>query len=372
MKTDETGDAGRDRWNLWKLQALFPDATPAFLAGLRGRAAEIADLEEAVLRRGEGDLEALVREARAFIDTRPELQSGLIPTMHMGPYALLPAIFLMSGITPAVVLDRAALDRIRPTADAQRRRLALDGNVEWIATDGDTFVTRMLRALRNGRPVLVYLDGNRGAGGMEATRDHGLPFGLPGRTIRLRTGLGRLIDRIGCPVHCVNVRWKRDGRLEWRAVDIGPLEAETGAVEITRRLYDWLFGEVLETPEQWSFWEMLGEASDCFARDRLGDPDRERLRDRSAAFTRALETGAATTRVALKKTVEVWEGDLLVDLAGQNFYSAEGMSDASLDLLRWGREPTLQAMIADCGERWVRRHLLRLHLLDLLDLKVSS
>ena len=191
--------------------------TGRHLAALVARRREIARLARRVLVEGEGDHGRLRAAACGFLRAHPELHHGVVLSLHLGPYSLIPGLYLDCGLSPVVLLDREAHDRIRPEADRRRRELRLPGELTWLTTDRPAFAGRMLRALRAGRPVLVYLDGNSGAGGMEATRERGMPYRLPGRMIRVRTGLGRLVLRSGAPLHTLTVRWRPDGGLDWEA-----------------------------------------------------------------------------------------------------------------------------------------------------------
>ncbi len=365
-----SGASGRESWALWTLWALKPDATAATLSILRARRRALAELEHRVLVEGRGDAARLFADARAVLDAEPGLRRGVIATLHMGPYTLVPALLVAAGDRPAVVLDAAAEEAIRPRAEAQRRRLGLPGEVEWIVVDRPLFARALLRALRASRPVVVYLDGNRGAGGPAATRDHGLAYALPGRRLRLRTGLARLIARTGVPVHGVAPRWRDDGTIDWSVRRLGPWSDGESPEHITRDLYDWMFTQIDATPEQWSYWGMLAASSDCFATRNLavsGPRDHAR---RNAIFLDHLVRRPRDARLALTARVEVWEPDVLVDLDRDAFYGAEGLRDGDLDLLR-DAEPSLADLIERCGREWVGFHGRRLYLLGLADLRTE-
>jgi hypothetical protein len=371
--TDRDQHTIHKRWALWNLRALHPHATTANLSALELRRQEFTNLEQRILAYGEGDHVRLRDDARAFLAAHPEITSGLVITLHMGPYVLLPVVYLGAGVEPVIVLDRAAHDRIRPDAERQQRKLGLSGHIQWITTDRPLFAGRILRALRAGRPVLVFLDGNSGNGGMEATRDRGMPYRLPGRTIRVRTGLGRLIQRTGCSVHAVSVRWRADGTLAWRGVSPGKWDKTASPRQVTRQLYDWLFDEVARSPEQWSFWPMIARTSECFSTIGMdGGAERHDRGRRSQRFENALRDHPSGTRVRLEGEVEVWEPDVLADLTRQRFWAAEGLRDSALDLFRYGAEPTLTELEACCGRDWIDFHVRRLHLLGVLELREPS
>ncbi len=360
----------RRRWDLWNLQALEPGAGAATLLALESGRRTCDEHARRVLRDGSGDHRRLRAEARSFLSSHRELHRGLVLGLHLGPYSLIPGLYLDLGLSPVVLLDRAAHDRLRADADRQRRALGLTGEPEWLVTDRPAFAGRLLRCLRAGRPVLVFLDGNSGEGGMAATRDRGLTYRLPGRDLRVRTGLGRLLGHAKCPVHALTVRWRPDGLLLWEAGAPAPWPADADPETITTRLYDWLFAEVRRSPEQWSAWGMLGAASACFAHDRLA-VDPQELRRREALFLDALAHGPDLVRLALRPGVEVWEPDILADPQGEAFYAAEGLRDAALDLLR-ATTPTLTELRALCGRRWTAGHARRLATIGLADLVAAG
>jgi hypothetical protein len=67
-------------------------------------------------------------------------------------------------------------------------------------------------------------------------------------------------------------------------------------------------------------------------------------------------------RLILTKEVQVWPGDILVDLTGDRFFSAEGLTETALAYVRDG-DLTLAELGARWGRPWVQFHALRLCLL---------
>jgi len=361
-----------DRWELWNLRALQPNATLETLDELRIRRDAVTKRSDEVLDNGV-DAPELIEEARVFLRAHPEIHSGLVLTLHLGPYSLLPALYLAEGIEPTLVLDAFAHERLRADAEQRQKRLGLPGDIEWITTDRPAFAGRMLKALRAGRPVIVYLDGNGGGGGMEATRDRGMPYRLPGRTIRVRTGLGRLIERTECPVHGVAARWRPDGALAWAARRPGCWDGGSSARQITRQLHDWLFDEITRSPEQWTFWPMLARSGDAFSTVGMAQgPDADDRARLWAEFRAARTERPGTVRLVMTCNAEVWEPDVLADPDGDRFWGAEGLADDALGLFRDGATPTLAELEQARGGDWVDFHALRLLLLGVLELRSCS
>lgn len=370
MTTEPKADEATTRWELWNLQALYPRADLSDLALLREKRLLIDHHENRALERLVRGGMGLLEPGRDFLANHPELASGVLLTMHIGPYQFLPEPFLAAGIDPGILLLPAAHRHHRERAEQVRDRLGLSGRIDWIPIDSPTFASRMLGVLRAERPLIVFLDGNSGLGGAEKTRDQGIPYSLPGRDIQVRTGLGRLVCRLGCPVHPVVVRWRDDGEIVWHKENSQRWSTEDDSEHVTRLLYDWGFGEVMSTPEQWSFWPMLRDSYTCFASHRLtaGTMPPAVREDFRRAFQICLLHSPESVHVALDKEVEVWPGDVLANLTEHSFYAAEGLQASELSLLRDGI-PSLAQLQRQFGEAWVRFHVLRLCLLDLAHLR---
>jgi len=280
--------------------------------------------------------------------------------------------FLAAGLDLAVLLNRAAERRLRPMAEALMRRLGLRGRVRWLVVEETETGRRLLRSLRDGGPVLAFADGNQGHDGTAGTRRRGVPYRLPGREICVRTGLGRLICRTGCPVHPLRVRWTEDGEsVDWSALPTQRWRRDDDPVAVTQRLFDWVFTEVASAPRQWSYWDMLGESAAGFAPSARGRAVPPGLQtDYRRAFLICLARAASTVRLELESTLELWPGDVLLDLGTDRFYGAEGLSRSDLALLL--ARPTLHDLLVARGEEWVAYHGLRLCLLGLARLSGAS
>jgi hypothetical protein len=353
-------------WELWNLRALWPDATVADLSGLkRRRAAILAREREALAGLWSGD-QAILTPGHRFLARHPDLRGGLLATLHLGPYALVLEMLLQAGLSPLVLVSEAARRANEDRTHRLAERLGYTARVHWLPVEERRSLPRLLRALRDGQPVVAYLDGNLGRDGYDGTRDRGLRYRLPGRTIRVRSGLARLAVRAGAPVHQVSVYWGAAGLPVWERGPTRRPRRDDDPAALSRRLHDWCFGQVLARPEQWSFWGMLRQAAACFGRTSLeGEPVSAGLRrDYERAFRTCLEHTPHTARLLLEHTVEVWPGDVLADLTCDRFYPAAGLADGDLDPLRGGR-PTLAELSAHHGAAWVGFHGLRLCLLGM-------
>ncbi|MFO7608066.1 MAG: hypothetical protein R6X35_02535 [Candidatus Krumholzibacteriia bacterium] len=359
--------AAADRWELWNLRAFWPDAGPADLAGMKARRAAILARErEALAGLWSGD-EVILSPGHGFLAAAPDLTRGLVVSLHQGPYQLVPEIFLAAGRTPLVLASPAARDHNRDRSERLAARLGYRGRIAWLDVTRRADLRRFLAGVRDpGQAVIAYLDGNLGSGGYGQTRDRGLPYRLPGRDLRVRTGLARLAVRLGCPIHPVAVHWGADGRPAWSRGPVLRPGRQADPDAVAELLWDWCFSEVMARPEQWRMWPMLKESSACFAADQA-DAQVVPLglrRDYERAFAACLDRAPGTVRLCLERDTEVWPGDVLVDLEGDRFFPAAGLRDEDLGPLRTGR-PTLAQLTDYHGLAWVQFHGLRLCLLGL-------
>lgn len=357
---------GPREWELWLLRSLLPDAGDADLAELRAQRRRYVEFENAAISRLlAGDTKPL-RPGHRLLDAEPELRrGGLVLTVHLGPYQFIPEPFLAAGVSPAILLDERAERRLRPRAEAMIRRLGLPARPEWVVASRSGAMRRLVAALRGDRPVLAFLDGNAGSGGFVATRNRGVAYRLPGREIRVRTGLARLASRLERPIHPLVVRWTDAGALRWSRAPTLRFGRGSDPSVATRRLWDWGFGEILTTPDQWCYWEMIKQSAACFAPGWRPTAVQAGLRaDFERAFEICLRRSPASVCVVACGEVEVWSDRILVDVESDRFYAARGLRSADLEILR-NEEPTLAALRDRYGEAWVRFHVLRLCLLGL-------
>lgn len=365
-----SGPGGRNdadlAWDLWNFQALFPDAGRAdLLAVKRKMDAHLAREREALAGLWAGD-RSILSPGHGFLDRNPALNSGVVCSLHQGPYQLLAEPFARRGLEPAILLNRRAMESFRAGTEALLAHLGYAGGIEWIPVDDGSFLRQALKVLRRERPLLVYLDGNTGARGMAGTRSKGLRYRLPGRDVMVRTGLARLAVRLEVPVHRVALSWTDEGDIAWERDPTLRWTRRDDAHAATRALYDWCFGQIMRRPDQWQYWGMLRKSSACFMATGFDDPRvptglRE---DFKRAFASCLESSPRTVRLILEKSVAVWPGEVLADLSEDRFYPSAGLRDEDLEPLRDGT-PTLGDLMDHHGEEWVRFHGLRLCLLGM-------
>ncbi len=353
-------------FELWNLRAVFPDAQQGDLLRIKRQQDEdLVREREALAGLWSGD-RAILSSGHSFFAANPELATGITVSLHQGPYQLLAEPYLAAGLEPVIVLNEDARGSFQPQAEKLVERLGYRGRIRWASLGDRGFVRGMITSLRNRQPVLVYLDGNTGRDGMQATRDQGMRYDLPGRSIRVRTGLARMACRLECPVHRVALAWGEGGSLQWERESPQHWTRGDDPRTVTRVLYDWCFTQIMRRPHQWRYWAMLRSSSSCFRTailDPAGVPTGLR-EDFQKAFRTCMDRSPGTVRLVLESEVEVWADDVLVDLSRDRFYPAVGLQDMDLELLRQ-EQPTLADLEAHHGRAWVDFHGLRLCLLGM-------
>lgn len=126
------------------------------------------------------------------------------------------------------------------------------GNLSIIDAESPSGLLQCARALRRGLSVLVLIDGNSGAGGMQNLQ----PVPFLGRELMARTGVATLSHLTGTPI--VPVVCGRDAvQLQMtlhQAIVPGHVPRDTYVRATTQALYDLLAQSVAQNPGQWEGW----------------------------------------------------------------------------------------------------------------------
>lgn len=181
--------------------------------------------------------------------------SGIIATFHTGSYRLLPRWLRLHGLPFSLVVSNAV------HATQGRRFRALAGNpgpdrFDIIDAEQPHALLGMRKALRAGKYLLIYIDGNAGALPIVANQGAVIPF-FEGR-IRVRTGLAHLAYLADVPIYPVMQQRTPDGQSPFSFRETiradHALKRATAALDVTKQLYRLLEHEIHDNPEQWENW----------------------------------------------------------------------------------------------------------------------
>lgn len=356
------------RWDLWNLRTLFPGANADDLRSLQAASRRYDRIERNVFRHPERARAAYAAAAEEFMACHTELHRGLLLSLHLGPYSLAPVPWLLGGFDVQVLVNRRSLAGIKPIHDMIAERLKLPGRVNWVPIEGRSFALKLARTLHRDGLVLAYIDGNDGRGGADGTLSDGTAYDLPGRRIRVRTGLARLAGRLGCPVHAVTVDWDGKLGLTWRRGPTWRPSPKTDPDATTRRFYDWAFAQIRQRPEQWRCWSMLPGVYDGFRPE--DDTPRPSAPAPETALAGAPRCPDPDTRIHWLKPAELWPGDILEDVRSHCFYDADGLEGRHLSVLA-GTDGLTLGKVCECfGRSFVEHHLPRLERLGFIGLDI--
>lgn len=348
----------QQRWDLWNLHTLMPAASLQDLLDLQ-TASRVQDRRQSLLFTSPGAWPTLAQQAERFLKIHNDLPRGLTLSLHLGPYALAAVPYLQAGHTCHVLINGSSLDQIRPIYEELQQTFPLPGTIHWLSLTEPRLGLRLVRALRLRQPVLAFLDGNDGQGGSKGTLDRGIKYRLPGRNIRVRTGLARLAIRLGCPVDTVLTLWDRHGKLTWVRGPSWTWPRQTDPSQATRTLFDWAFQMITAHPDQWRCWSMLTGVYDSF-RQETGRSTRQKQARRRQIIEDQLAFGPDSLRIRWLKEVALWPGDMLEDVTAGCFHAAGGLQSEHLAALQTTPPPTLGQVITQLGRDWLARNLVHL------------
>ncbi len=354
------------RWDLWNLKTLFPRWGADELDSLLRTGAAQDAWQQALFAQPKEAARKFAPQARRVMTNHPDLATGLTISLHLGPYSLAPVPWLVAGHDVHVLVNRSSLAEIRPIYDSLQAVLNLPGQVRWVPIEGRGFALKMLRALRKQEAVFAFLDGNDGLDGCEGTLQDGVEHQLPGRSIRVRTGLARLALSVRCPVHSLHTVWDEKGSFSWERGPTWRWPRGTTATAATGDLFEWGFGVIARHPAQWRAWNMLTGVCEGF-RDQE-PPDVAQGED----FWEVASLENRNLLLHWRRPATVWPGDMLEDVTGNCFYAAAGLRPTELATLQEWAHFSPASVAQKFGVPWLESHLPRLLALGFIGRAAAS
>lgn len=196
---------------------------------------------------------------------------GIVCTFHTGAYRYLNYLLMLAGVPISIVMAGRAVRAEQGLLDRLAVRVAELGlcqkpDVEFIDAEQPHALLRMSRAAKQGRSLLVYIDGNTGVKTQVADGDLRNLLTIPfcGWQMKVRQGVASLAYRLQMPLYPIICERElgRDMQLNqvltyWHFNPICPLPDESQAVfaaRATARLYGLLEHFTIRNPDQWEGW----------------------------------------------------------------------------------------------------------------------
>jgi len=192
---------------------------------------------------------------------------AVIATFHTGSYRLLIHRLVKAGIPVTLPVSRAVRQRQEADYRAILRSSLLPADaLQVIEAEHPSAGLQLTRAIRGGRTVVGYLDGNLGSG----VGTHLLSVPFFATRLRVRTGLAWLAAKAGVPFTGVICTRQSDGAINWETLPFGShTMRENPAVfseSCTRKMYERLCSVLSKEPWQWDQWPYLHESFSEIAR----------------------------------------------------------------------------------------------------------
>lgn len=190
-------------------------------------------------------------------------------TFHMGSYRLINLALIKYNIDFVLVISKETLREQKEIyLKAYEDMKKLTGNnssFEFIEAENPSSMVSMVKALKSGKSLLFYIDGNTGVGGVGKTDDKMIPVKLHNATIYTRKGISYLSHKFNIPIINCFTYIEDNNNIDKVTIQFNdPIYPKDGAEDIqefsmvtTQRIYD-EFSEVLtKHPAQWEGWMYL-------------------------------------------------------------------------------------------------------------------
>ena len=205
-------------------------------------------------------VENLTDEKLNYLRNRP----AIICTFHTGSYRMINMWLVKRKIPFTLVIGKTILEQEGQdyySLFSSLKENNREDNFKIIDAENAHVGLQMIRELKQGRVLLLFLDGNSGAGSATVENGNACIVDFLHQQIHTRTGIGYLAHAIQVPVFpVINYRpsWN-DVRLLF-CEPISPdasEDREKFAKRVTQSLYDLVAPIIKKYPEQWEAWLYL-------------------------------------------------------------------------------------------------------------------
>ncbi len=186
-------------------------------------------------------------------------QAAIICTFHTGSYRLINQVLIEKGIHYSLVVSHEVVENEGKGFKDTFKRLAGNGPMPGIIdAESPGASLRMIRELKTGRSLLIYIDGNTGSGLPTLENLNNQVVNFLGQQLVVRIGVGYLAHLVKVPVIgvvCFRFSWS-DIRLRFFEPFYPPndISRVNFATQVSQRLYDMVAPFIREYPEQWESW----------------------------------------------------------------------------------------------------------------------
>ncbi len=182
-------------------------------------------------------------------------------TFHSGSYRLINFLLAKKGINFSLVIDDTAVnlqgDKFMKMYHKINDPDTHEKLFNIINAEKQNVGINMIRSIRSGQNLLLYLDGNSGVGGMDRSDEKLVDVKFFNQTIKARKGICYIAHRTSTPIVPV-ISYRESGK---NIIEILPaiypdqkVDSATFAKDATQHLYDSLATRIASRIEQWEGW----------------------------------------------------------------------------------------------------------------------
>jgi len=194
-------------------------------------------------------------------------RGAVIAPMHFGRYRWIPIALPAQGYATTIISDTPNLDVHTEFArhDAWQGLYPTEtipdtAGAELVSSESPLALWTLTRALRAGRLVMIYIDGNSGVHGYASTSSS-LAIDFLGQHLDVRRGIATMAAVAGSPIIPAVARERRSGAPQLELGEpISRIEGEPRAAfeeRAMRMLFAALELEVVRAPDLWEEWHVL-------------------------------------------------------------------------------------------------------------------
>lgn len=209
--------------------------------------------------------ENLNREVRRLL----EKGGSIICTFHTGAYRLINLFLAKHKLPFTLVLSKEAMET--QGRDFEKMFAEINkgdtgqADLKLIDAESPSSALNMIKDIKKGRNLVIYIDGNIGAGNETNSNQNNCIIDFLNQKIFARQGVGYLANTLQVPVITVVSYRKSFSDIRLRFFD--PIYSDdqkdkaAAAARITQHIYDLVAPIIKEYPDQWDAWLYLHKVS---------------------------------------------------------------------------------------------------------------
>lgn len=209
-------------------------------------------------------------------DVRRLLEKGgsIICTFHTGAYRLINLFLAKHKLPFTLVLSKEAMET--QGRDFEKMFAEINkgdtgrADLKLIDAESPSSALNMIKDIKKGRNLVIYIDGNTGAGNETNSNQNNCVIDFLNQKIFARQGVGYLAHTLQVPVLTVVSYRKSFSDIRLRFFD--PIFSDVqkdkaaAAAKITQHIYDLAAPIIKEYPDQWDAWLYLHKVSNVMIR----------------------------------------------------------------------------------------------------------